>query len=120
MVVVPLSKFPTEFNHDYTPEPRSSKVKPGSVSWVCIAAACSLGAGAALLLGGRRREALLAAATGTALALLDQQDLLKSWWAVLPGYIDDVQRLLDQTQGAVEEFSAQRQKLGRVLARDRT
>jgi diadenosine tetraphosphate (Ap4A) HIT family hydrolase len=61
---------------------------------------------------------LLAAATGTALALLDQQDTLKRWWLVLPGYIDEVQRLLNQTQSAVEEFSAQRQKLGSVLGRD--
>ncbi len=38
---------------------------------------------------------------------------------ILPAYIDDVQRLLDQTQGAVEEFSAQRQKLGQVLGRNR-
>ncbi len=75
MVVVPLSKFPTEFNRDYNPEPRSSNPKSSSVTWVCIAAACSLGAGAALLLAGRRREALLAATTGTALALLDQQEI---------------------------------------------
>jgi len=75
--------------------------------------------GGVLLLAGRRREGLLAAATGTALALLDQQDMLRKWWTILPEYIGDVQRLLDQTQSAVEEFSTQRQKLGEVLGRQR-
>ena len=118
MVVVPLSKFPNDFNHDTRPEPKAMTKRSDSMRWVRIAAACSLGAGGALLLSGRRREGLLAAATGTALALLDQQDTLKRWWLVLPGYIDEVQRLLNQTQSAVEEFSAQRQKLGSVLGRD--
>jgi hypothetical protein len=119
MVVVPLSKFPNEFNNNFVPEPIAQRSGASSLSWVRFAAACSLGAGGVLLLAGRRREGLLAAATGTALALLDQQDMLRKWWTILPEYIGDVQRLLDQTQSAVEEFSTQRQKLGEVLGRQR-
>jgi hypothetical protein len=49
--------------------------------------------------------------------MLDQQDVLKAWWQTLPRYIDEVQHLLNQAEGAVEEFAVQRQKLGRVLGR---
>jgi len=111
MVVVPLSK-PA---NDYDAEP--SAPKANSVNWVRIAAACTLGASGALLLGGRRRAGLVAAATGTALALLDQQDALRKWWRVLPGYIGEVQRLLNQVQESVDEFGVQREKLGRILGR---
>ena len=61
--------------------------------------------------------AMVAAASGTALALLDQQETLRSWWNALPGYIDDVQKLLGQVQGAVEAFDVQREKLHQVLSR---
>jgi hypothetical protein len=111
MVVVPLSKPVNEFDA----EPRAAKAN--SLNWVRIAAACTLGASGALLLGGRRRAGLVAAATGTALALLDQQDMLSRWWTILPGYIGEVQHLLTQVQESVDEFGVQREKLGRILGR---
>jgi len=111
MVVVPLSMAEHEFDFDPDPPP----ARP--VHWVRIASAATLIASGALLLSGRRKAGLVAAATGTTLALLDQQDALKKWWLVLPGYIGDVQRLLGQAQTAVDEFSVQREKLGNVLAR---
>jgi hypothetical protein len=50
--------------------------------------------------------------------MLDQQDMLKAnGGKLLPRYIDEVQHLLNQAEGAVEEFAVQRQKLGRVLGR---
>ena len=52
-----------------------------------------------------------------ALALLDQKETLHSWWSALPGYIDDLQRLLNQVQGTVEEIAIQREKLRQILAR---
>jgi hypothetical protein len=64
-----------------------------------------------------RRSGTVAAASGAALALLDQQETLRSWWHTLPGYIDDVQRLLGQVQGTVDDIAAQRQKLRRILAK---
>jgi ABC-type transporter Mla subunit MlaD len=70
-----------------------------------------------LLLSGNRRAGLLAAASGTTLALLDQQETLRSWWNALPGYIDQVQGLLGQVQDTVNEVAVKREALRRVLAR---
>ena len=115
MVVLPLSRS----TEGYDPDLNTPKAVPAqnanSMNWLRIAAAASLVSGGALLLTGKRRAGLLAAATGTALALIDQQDALSKWWLLLPNYIDDIQRLLNEAEGAVEEFAAQREKLGQVL-----
>ena len=63
-----------------------------SVDWVRIAAGTALLAGGLLLLTGQKRAAMAVAAAGTALAMLDQQEMLRSWWRELPGYIDQVQK----------------------------
>ncbi len=60
---------------------------------------------------------MVAAASGTALALLDQQETLRSWWNLLPGYIDQTQRVLSQVQDTVNEVAIKREALRRVLAR---
>lgn len=106
--------FPKSAN---TPEsnPRSACGK--SQNWTAYAAAGTLLAGGALLLTGRRRAGLVAAATGAALALLDQRDALRDWWNTLPVYLDEAQHLLGQAQSTVDELSAQREKLHRILAR---
>jgi hypothetical protein len=70
-----------------------------------------------LLLAGQRRAGLVAAASGTALALLDQKETLRSWWNLLPGFIDDVQRVLGQVQGGVEDIAAKRETLRQILAK---
>jgi hypothetical protein len=115
MVVLPLSRLPNDFNADMS-APKSSPPPQGeSINWLRIVSAATLVAGGALLLSGKRRTGLFVAATGTGLALIDQQELLRKWWAILPEYIDDIQNLLNQAEGAVEEFAAQREKLGNVL-----
>ncbi len=111
MVVVPLPQPESEFKA--APRARADE----SLNWIRIAASGTLVAGGLLLLNGRRRAAMVAAASGTALALLDQQEILRSWWNALPGYIDDLQKLLGQVQGAVEAFDVQREKLHQVLSR---
>jgi hypothetical protein len=60
---------------------------------------------------------MVAAASGTALAMLDQQETLHSWWNALPGYIDQVQELLGQVQDTVNDIAVKREALRRVLAR---
>jgi prophage DNA circulation protein len=70
-----------------------------------------------LLLCGERRAGMVAAASGTALALLDQQETLHTWWNALPGYIDQVQGVLSQVQDAVNEVTVKREALRRALAR---
>jgi hypothetical protein len=111
MVVVPLSNYANES------EPAPRAVEAETMNWVELAAAGTLIAGGLLLLAGHRRSGTVAAASGAALALLDQQETLRSWWHTLPSYIDDVQRLLGQVQGTVDDIAAQRQKLRRILAK---
>ncbi|MGD0521607.1 MAG: hypothetical protein ABSA48_10165 [Terracidiphilus sp.] len=111
MVVVPLPQPENEF----APVPRGRKAEP--LNWVRIAASGSLVAGGLLLLNGRRRAGLAVAASGTALAMLDQQELLRAWWNALPGYIDELQGLLGQVQSTVEELTAQCERLHRILSR---
>ncbi len=87
------------------------------MSWVGFAAGGTLAAAALLLLSGQRRAGMVAAASGTALALLDQQETLCSWWNLLPGYIDQTQKVLSQVQDAVNEVAVKREALRRALAR---
>ena len=109
---VPLSISSEE---EFETEPSASEAE--FTNWVTLAAGGTLIAGGMLLLLGRRRAGLVAAASGATLALLDQQETVRSWWNILPTYIDDVQRLLGQVQGTVEGIAAQREKLRRVLER---
>jgi hypothetical protein len=111
MVVVPLRQQ----ENDFEPELRASEAE--CMSWVGYAAGGTLIAGGLLLLAGKRRAGTVAAAAGAALTLLDQKETLNSWWNALPGYIDDIQRLLDQVQETVEELAIQREKLRQILAR---
>jgi hypothetical protein len=70
-----------------------------------------------LLLLGERRAGMVAAASGTALAMLNEKETLLSWWNAMPGYIDQVQRVLSQVQTTVDDVDAKREALHRVLAR---
>lgn len=118
MVVLPLSRLPKDHDAEMnTPNQSTTPAADDAANWARIASAATLIASGALMLTGRRRAGLLVAATGTALALIDQQDTLSKWWGMLPGYIDDIQDLISQAEGAVEEFAAQREKLANVLGR---
>jgi len=110
MVVVPLSR-------------NASEAAPCACDaetryWIRTAAAGTLAASGVLLLSGKHRAGLVAAASGTALAMLDQKETVRSWWKMLPGYLDDIQRLLRQAQDTVDELATQREKLRRILARE--
>jgi hypothetical protein len=111
MIAVPQAK-PTKISES---APRVAETE--SLDWVSVAAAGSLFAGGLLLLTGNRRSGTVAAASGAALALLDQQDILSLWWNRLPGFIDEVQHLLGQVQGAVEDISVQRERLRAVVGK---
>jgi len=54
------------------------------VDWVKIAACGSLICGGLLILSGKKRAGLVAAASGTALAMVEHQDTLREWWEALP------------------------------------
>jgi hypothetical protein len=111
MVVVPLSK--PENDSDVTPGAEKSE----PMNWIGFAAGGSLVAAGLLLLVGERRAGMVAAASGTALAMLNEKETLLSWWNAMPGYIDQVQRVLNQVQTTVEDVDAKREALHRVLAR---
>jgi hypothetical protein len=111
MVVVPLSKP----SYDSESEAPASASK--STNWAAIAAGGTLLAGGLLLLSGRRKAGLMAASAGTTIALLDQHETLRSWWLLLPSYIDEVQRVLNQVQSTVDDVAAKREKLRKVLAK---
>ncbi len=111
MVLVPLSKPAND--SATTPE----AVESETMNWVGFAAGGTLVTAGLLLLAGERRAGMVAAASGTALALLDHQETLHSWWNALPGYIDQVQRVLSQVQATVEDIAIKREALRRALAR---
>jgi len=69
-----------------------------------------------MLLLGQRRAGLVAAASGTALALLDQQETVRWWWNTLPA-ISTTCRADRQVQGTVDELAVQRDRLRQVLYR---
>lgn len=95
-----------------------TRLQGDSTDWIKVAAGASLIAGGLLLLTGKRRAGMAAAATGTTLALLDQQDLLRTWWGQLPGYVDHIQNMIGQVQSTVEDFTAKRESLRQVLTKN--
>ena len=111
MVVVPLSQPENEI--DSPGEIHSSE----GTNWATVAAAGSLIAGGLLLLTGNRKAGTLATVSGATLLLLDQQDILRSWWNAIPAHIESVQEVLGKVQDSVSEVSAQREKLHRILNR---
>ena len=64
-----------------------------------------------------RKAGTVAAASGTTLLLLDQQDLLRTWWNAIPGHIENVQKLLGKVQDSVNVVSSQRDRLHKVFNR---
>jgi hypothetical protein len=111
MVVVPLNQADKE-----TRAKQQSRVSEGS-NWALYAAGGSLLAGGLLLLTGNRRAGLVTAASGTALAMLDQQETIRELWNALPGYIEKTQQLLGQVEEGVAELAQQRERLHKILTR---
>jgi hypothetical protein len=109
MVVVPLSRMENEAKNN------RRIFECEGTNWARIAAGGSLLAGGLLLLTGNRKAGLVTAASGTALALLDQQEMVKVWWDALPGCIDKVQDLLGRVEAVVSELENQRARLDSIL-----
>lgn len=111
MVIIPLS----EPAHESRTAPEIDDCE--EINWVGFTAGTTLAIAGMLLLSGKRRAGMLAAASGTALAVLDQQETLRSWWNALPVYIDQVQGVLGQVQDTVNEVAMKREALRRALAK---
>ncbi len=109
MVVVPLSQPAND--SPATPPTAGTD----SMSLIRVAAVGSLAAGGVLLVSGKSRAGLVAAASGTALAMLDQQQTVRAWWNALPAYIAQIQEVLGRVQNALDTFTVQREKLHQIL-----
>lgn len=109
MVVVPL---PNPTNEPKV-EPRAAHAASNDL--LRYAAGGSLIASGILLLNGKHRAGLLAAATGTALVMLDQQDTVEAWWFALPGLIDNAARMLSQVESVLNSVDAQRAKIRAIV-----
>ena len=113
MVVVPLAASGNESELSTAAAPACD-----SRYWIHVAAAGALAASGVLLMAGKRRAGLATAAAGTALVLLDQQDTVRTVWNCLPQYLEEVQGILTRVQGAVDELSAQGERLRCILSRE--
>ena len=49
--------------------------------------------------------------------MLDQPEVVCRWWNTIPAYLEEAQGLLDRAQAAIEELTAQGEKLKRVLSK---
>jgi hypothetical protein len=85
--------------------------------WLLYAAAGTLVASGVLLVTGNRKAGLAVAATGAALAMLDQQETVKAVWDALPEYLGEIQGVLARIQGTVEEIAAQGARLRAALGK---
>ena len=127
MVAVPISRpgqspqmrYPeSEGGHVPTPVALPSPAPKGkSAEWTDYLVAGTLVAGGVLMIAGQRRAGLAVAATGTAIALLEEQEAVKEWWNNLPGYLDEAQHFLDRVEDYLKEATLQGQRLRSVLRR---
>lgn len=108
--VLPLE---SRSQHDSQPHLRATE----NPDWVRIGVGASLLTGALLLIAGKRKAGLLLTATGTALAMLENRDLVGAWWESLPQHLDRAQQILDQTQHTIEDLSAKRDKIMEMFGR---
>ena len=98
--------------------PATGEVSSGeNGDWLLYAAAGTLAAGGVLLATGNRKAGLVVAATGAALAMLDQQETVKTCWNVLPGYLNEIQDFLSRVQSTVDELAVQGAKLRKALGK---
>jgi hypothetical protein len=82
-----------------------------------VGAGITLLVGSLLLLRGKRRAGLVVTATGAALAMLEEQELVSEWWNALPAYLDGAQRILDNVNNTLEGLIEKRNQIMAVLRR---
>ena len=80
-------------------------------------AAGAVVAGGALMVTGHRKAGMAVAAAGTALALLEERELVADWWKSLPTYLSQAQDFLEKVQHYLGEATVQGQRLQGILRR---
>jgi hypothetical protein len=73
--------------------------------------------GGVLLATGHRRAGLAVAATGAALALVEEREAVEAWWHNLPGYLKEAQSMLEKVEGYMNEAITQGHKLQSMFRR---
>ncbi len=97
---------------------KAAPVKAGlETDMALIVAGSTVVAGGALIVAGHKRAGLAIALAGTALALLEDREIVESWWKNMPGYLQDAQNMLDKVEGYMKEATAQGQRLQGILRR---
>ena len=85
--------------------------------WMRIGVGTTLLAGSLLLLTGKRKAGLVVTAAGTAMAMLEHQELVREWWESLPGYLENAQRFLDFATSTVDDLTDKRDKIMALLGK---
>ena len=88
-----------------------------SPDWTHFVAAGTVVAGGVLIATGRRRAGMAVAAAGVGLALLEEQEAVKSWWKNVPIFLLEAQVFLDKVDGYLKEATVQGQRLQGILRR---
>lgn len=86
--------------------------------WVNAAACGALITGGLMLLSGQKRAGLVMAASGAALAMMDNEDTLRRWWEALPEYVDRAQYMFEQVRDVVDDITEKGEAMRRVLKRE--
>jgi hypothetical protein len=96
------------------PEPTNATENESSPT-LRLAAGGTLLAGSVLLLTGKRKAGLALTATGTALALLHEKETTLRWWAALPLFLSNAQRLIGKAEQAMDEVNARKDKFRSIF-----
>jgi hypothetical protein len=117
MVAVPIQRSSTsaQAQSSQAISPYSDASAAASPNWTHFLAAGTIVAGGALIAAGRRRTGVAVAAAGTALALLEEQEVVKEWWKALPGYLNDTQEFLDRIEHYLQEVTVQGHRIHNIL-----
>lgn len=94
-----------------------STKSPSQQDWTHLIAAGTLIAGGALLVSGRKKSGIAVAIAGTAIALLDEPEMLQSWWRSMPGVLSNAQHFLDKVEEYMGAAAEQGQRLQSVFRR---
>lgn len=89
----------------------SHNVRSNNPDWMRIGVGASLLTGSLLLLTGKRKAGLLLTAAGTALAMLDNREVVAEWWQALPQHLQKAQHILDQTQQTIDDLTSKRDRI---------
>lgn len=105
------AQFSAESGKSSNAESRTAK------PWVRAASVVSLAAGAALIARGNRRAGLVATAAGVIVLLLEHPEDVSAVWGSIPRFIQASRRVLDRTEGIVQDLTDQAETVRGFLDR---